>query len=160
MEFRQHIPLYQSQYLYRPKHGLCGNRSGNTSQPAGLMTLLPLEPGTVSEKTMRGAVQIARWFRDHALRLMGGDGELSPEGNEALQYLVRRGQCPVSVSLIRNTLRKRKFFQREEKLDAALIEVQTAGYVRLMNSPPHETGRPAILKFELHPSLLAKTDAS
>lgn len=64
----------------------------------------------------------ARWFWDHAPRLMGGDGELSAEANEALAYLVRRGESPVPVSLIRNTLRKRKSFPREERLDAALAE--------------------------------------
>ena len=64
----------------------------------------------------------ARWFKARELRLMDGDRELSAEANEALAYLVRRGESPVSVSLIRNTLRKRKSFQREERLDAALAE--------------------------------------
>ena len=37
-------------------------------------------------------MELAKWFRDHAPRLMGGDGELSAEANEALAYLVRRGR--------------------------------------------------------------------
>ena len=80
----------------------------------------------MSEKTMRGAVQIARWFRDHVLRVLGGDGELSLEVNEALAYLVRRGESPVSVSLIRNMLRKQKSFRQKERLDEALMELQLA----------------------------------
>ena len=140
--------------------GWGGKLGGNTLRIAGLLTLLTDDMTTVSEKTMRGAIELAKWFKAHALRLMGGDGELSAEANEALQYLVRRGESPVPVSHVKNTLRKRKSFQREERLDAALAELQMAGYVRLMNSPPHETGRPAMLKFELHPSLLVKTDAS
>ena len=68
----------------------------------------------------------ARWFRDHAPRLMGGDGELSAEANEALAYLVRRGESPMSVSLIRNMLRKQKSFRQKERLDEALMELQLA----------------------------------
>ena len=91
---------------------------------------------------------------------MGGDGELSPEGNEALQYLVRKGQSPVPVSLIRNTLLKRKAFRHEEKLNYAFEELVSAGYVQKINPPRNETGRPPKPVFILHPRLLAKDDVS
>ena len=65
----------------------------------------------------------------------------------------------IIARLAKNALRKRKSFQQEERLDAALMGLQLAGYMRKIE-PPHETGRPAMLKFELHPSLLVKTDAS
>ena len=46
-------------------------------------------------------MELARWFRDHAPRLMGGDGELSAEAKETLLYKVRRGESPVPVSHVK-----------------------------------------------------------
>ena len=54
----------------------------------------------------------------------------------------------------------RKYFQREEKLDSALMELQMAGYVRKIEPPRIEgAGRPYLPSLELHPSLLNKDGA-
>jgi hypothetical protein len=137
--------------------GWGGKLSGNTLRLAGLMQLLTLQPDTVSEKTMRGAVEIARWFRDHALRLMGGDGELSPEANEVLQWLVRRGEAKIIARLAKNALRRRKSMAKSDTVEIALEELKNAGYIQLASPPRNEAaGRPAGDMLLLHPDLLQK----
>ena len=100
-------------------------------------------------------MELAKWFKAHELRLMGGDGELSAEANEALAYLVRRGESPVSVRMAKNTLRKKRSFQKSETLDLALLELRDAGYIRMIAPVRDETrGRPGGEALMLHPGLL------
>ncbi len=135
--------------------GWGGKLCGNTARLAGLMTLLREEREAISGDTMARAVAIARWFRDQALRLMGGEVELSPEANEMLGWLVRRGENGVSQVKIKQAIRRRTTFNKTETVQDAFTELSGAGFIRFVDPPKRDgAGRPSCQLLELHPSLL------
>ena len=139
--------------------GWGGKLCGNTARIAGLLSLMKGDWKEIDGQTMKNAVLIARWFQEHALRLMGGEDALTPEAREALQYLLKRGEAKVSSGAVRNVLRKRKAFLRADVVDNALAELETHGYARLAAPEPNGTkGRPLCPLLELHPDLLVKED--
>ena len=135
--------------------GWGGKLSGNTIRIAIALTMYTDDRATISGKTMEGAVKLARWFQAHAMNLMGGDSELSPEANEALQWLTRNGEAEVTVAKARNQLRKRKTFQKGDMVDGAFLELETANYIRQC-MPAHDGSfkKPTGPVIMLHPSLL------
>ena len=137
--------------------GWGGKLCGNTARVAGLLSLLKGDWREVSGETMRGAVQIARWFQAHALRLMGGEDTLSPEAREALHYLLKRGLPEVPLAAVRNVLRKRKAFLHGDAVNDVIGDLAAAGYLRLAAAPPTGAkGRQFGSLVQLHPDLLAK----
>ena len=137
--------------------GWGGKLCGNTIRLAGLITLSREDRREISGDAMSKAIRMAKWFRDQALRLMGGENGLSPEANEALGWLVRRGEAEISATQVKNILRKRKPFPRAESVDLALDELETNRFIRRFTVQGNEvTGRPRGLMIQLHPGLLAK----
>ena len=136
--------------------GWGGKLCGNTVRVAGLLHLLVSDSLTVDGDTMRGEIRVARWFRAQAMRLISGNEELSPEANDALSWLVRRGELRIGATLVRNALRKRKPFPRMEVAIRALNELEDAGYIRQTFTPRRAgAGRPEGPMIELHPGLLS-----
>ncbi len=140
--------------------GWGGKLCGNTVRIAGLLQLLADDSLEIGGEAMKGAVRIARWFRDQAMRLVNGDEDLSPEGNEMLGWLVRRGEPLVSVARVKNAMRKKKTYSRPETFERALDELVAAGFIRKVAAPRKEgAGRPDGPLAELHPGLLAASVA-
>ena len=135
--------------------GWGGKLCGNTARIAGLLALLEGDRTVIGGETMQGAIRIARWFREQALTMMGGEADLSSAGNEALEWLVRRGEAKVSEARVREGLRKKKTFNRMDVVDGALLELETAGFIRRAKPPRREgAGRPEGPQLLLHPGLL------
>ena len=59
--------------------------------------------------------------------------------NEALQYPVRRGESPVNIRMVKNTLRKKRIFNKSEILKISLMELKDAGYICLIAPVRDET---------------------
>ena len=141
--------------------GWGGKLCGNTARIAALMQLTRRDEArrmVVDGEVMGWAIGLARWFRDQALRLMGGEKGLSPEANEALAYMVRKGETVFPVTEIRAKLRWRRGLKTAELVESALDELAEHGYIRLLPAPPWSgTGRPPKPRYELHPELRRRT---
>lgn len=138
--------------------GWGGKLSGNTLRIAGLLTLMTPGRARVEADCMQSAVQIARWFLSHAKSLMAGSGDLSPEAEEMLRYLVRRGEGVVAATVVKNVVRKKTVFKQTDAFEMAMAELEREGYIQLNHECLRASaGRPTGPVIHLHPDLLPKT---
>ena len=140
--------------------GWGGKLCGNTARIAALMQLTRRDEArrmVVDGEVMGWAIGLARWFRDQALRLMGGEKGLSPEANEALWWMVKRGVPTLKESYVRNNLRKKKLYPNDDAVNSAIMELLDAGYLRKIETAVTGTnGRPQCPILALHPGLLKR----
>ena len=131
-----------------------GKLAGNTLRIAGLLTLLDFDGLTIREDLMRGAIRVARWFAAGMVTLTGASTELSPEADEMLRYLARRGEKKVSMASVRAGLKNRKRFARAEDSETVMNELINEGYARLLLEEVSEgPGRPYKPTLVLHPEI-------
>jgi replicative DNA helicase len=132
-----------------------GKLAGNTLRIAGLLTLLEFETLTIREHLMRGAIRIARWFAASMIALTAAASELSPEADEMLRYLARRGESKVSMASVRAGLKNRKRFARAEQVERVVDEIVFSGLAQfVVDGPSKEPGRPYKPSLILHPDIL------
>lgn len=137
--------------------GFIGKLAGNTARLACLLKLWEDtdldEP--VDALQMRNAIALAQYFVGHMLHLLGTQCSLTLPAKETLDLLVKNGEPVQGEREIKRTLTERKLFSNGDIVDAALVELEKAGYIR--RTQQKTSGRP-IAQDELHPDLLAKRE--
>ncbi len=105
---------------------------------------------------LRAGIGLAEYFYSHLLQAVGVNCSLTGLAREALQFMLKQGQATLRENDdIKRKLRDRKLFRAEGAIDAALGELERAGYLRRTKSPGQ--GRPVLL-VELNPDLLPKME--
>jgi replicative DNA helicase len=134
--------------------------AGATVRIAGLLHLADdLERGwanPVSQDTMRQAIDLGRYFTEHAraaFRQMGMDPLIS-DAETLLAWIKRTRSAEFSKrDLFRGVQNDR--FKKAIDVDEPLALLVDHGYVRaVQSSAPGKTGRPASPRYESHPELL------
>ena len=112
------------------------------------------EPITAAH--IRAGIGLAEYFYGHLIQAVGTNVNLTALAREALQFMLKQGQATLRETAdIKQKLRERKLFRAEGAIDAALGELERAGYIRRTKAPGQ--GRPVLL-VELHPDLLPKME--
>ena len=140
-------------------NGFEGKLVGNTIRLAGIVKLMDSPDYTlpVTEVHFSAAVELARYFIEHALAITGKATVLTPASKEVLAEITGQGKSPFSPYDLRQKLRFRKQFKDSVKVDEALAALSSAGYIR-QTAPPEwkGTGRRPEALFLVHPDLLPK----
>lgn len=110
----------------------------------------------IDATTMRNAIALIHYFAGHTLHLLGTQGGFTAPAKEALTLLVKAGDPTQREREIKQALSKRRMFPSGEAVDAALGELERAGYIR--RTIEKGAGRPVAL-VELHPDLLPQREA-
>ncbi len=142
-------------------HGIAngweGKLVGNTIRLAGLLKMAEITNSdkSISKGHFIAAIELARYFVDHALAATGKSVGLTPEAREVLTEIRKQGESPFSPSDLRQRLRNRKRFKEGSKTDEALSCLAAAGFIRLTTPPEWQgTGRKPEALYEMHPELL------
>jgi hypothetical protein len=132
--------------------------AGNTARLACLLKLWEDADTQVpiDAEIMRNAVALARYFVGHMMHMLEGEGSLTAPAKEALALLLKEGVPQQREREIKQALTKRRSFTSSEAVDAALDELERAGYIRRVEV--NSGGRPSQI-IELNPELLPKREA-
>ena len=135
--------------------GYASKLPGNVARLAACLHLWEGKDAVINAATMRSAVAVARYFMGHLLHLLGTESGLTAPAKEALALMVKQGQPAQMEREIKRKLAGRKLFRANGTADAALDELEKAGYIR--REQEKGTGRPVLL-VRLHPDLLPKKE--
>ncbi len=143
-------------------NGWEGKLVGNTIRIAGLLRMAemidPVLP--ISEKHFDAAINLARYFIDHALVATGKSSGLTPDAKEVLAEIRKQGKSPFPPYGLRQILHNRNKFRESRKVDEALSCLSAAGYIRLIPPPERQgvVGRMPESLYEVHPEILPKNE--
>lgn len=132
-----------------------GKLPGTLARLAGVLHLWKSEAGEIDAATMREAEAILRYFIGHTLHLIGTESGLTTPAKEALALLMKQGQPVQKERELKRKLAERKLFRADGTADAALDELEKAGYIR--REQEKGAGRPVLL-VRLHPDLLPQKE--
>lgn len=146
-----------------PWHGIAngweGKLVGNTIRLAGLLKMMDSPDCSIpiNEGHFSAAVELARYFVDHALAATGKAAGLTPAAREVLNEIKKQGESPFLPYDLRQKLRSRKQFKEGAQVDQALACLTASGYIRLTLPPPWSgVGRKPEALYEMHPELLSR----
>lgn len=135
--------------------GYTAKLAGNTARLAANLCMWEGSGTVISAATMRNAVALARYFVGHMLHLIGTESGLTAPAKEALTLLMKKGQPVQKARELKRKLAERKLFHADGTADAALDELEKAGYIR--REQEKGGGRPVLL-VRLHPDLLPQKE--
>lgn len=148
-------------------HGIAGGWEGklcgNTLRIAGLLRMLdnPATVEPITEKHMRGAIEITRYFVAHIQAIIGCDGNLSLSAKEVLDEIIKRREREFNPHDLKQRLKDRKRFKDAVKVDVALHELCDAGYLRfVLPDEGISIGRPKGARYEVHPDIFKKEEVT
>lgn len=146
-------------------HGIAngweGKLVGNTIRIAGILKMADSPDCSLPINVLHfsGAIELARYFVDHAMAATGKAAGLTPAAREVLEELNKQGESPFSPYELRQKLRFRKRFKEGIEVDKALNCLADAGYIRLSIPPDWQgVGRKPEALYVMHPDLLSNND--
>lgn len=146
-------------------HGIAngweGKLVGNTIRIAGILKMADSPDCSLPINALHfsGAIELARYFVDHAMAATGKAAGLTPAAREVLDELKKQGESPFSPYELRQKLRFRKRFKEGVEVDKALNCLADAGYIRISLPPEWQgVGRKPEALYVMHPDLLSKNN--